>query len=271
MLKRFSNKALTSQPAFAATRGGVEEKLSKRREKNAAEVKKLQNLFNDMVRVVDGTARWVILFRSLQIETRKRERMEEREAMRRDERESMRNRVGLDSTDPADFHERMAQEHMERYRARSQAERAQRKSARSSRGRSRSKAEEEEDDDDEFSDERATYYMSQIRKKASLVANHLEKTAHKFSEEELHDINQQIVDYIQLEKKVAAYVQRTADEFNKAREIFDKEERLKYLDKVKAARQARIPDEKAAREVARDHYLKIRERLEPHLYPKEEL
>lgn len=125
--------------------------------------------------------------------------------------------------------------------------------------------------DEGITDERAVYYMSQIRKKASLIANHLERTARFFSEDEVHDINQKIVDYIAMEKKVAAYIQKTADDFNQARDIYDREKRLKYLEKVKADRNARQPLEKAAREAARDHFLSIRAILDPYIHRKQEL
>lgn len=201
-----------------------------------------------------------------QIETRKRERAEERETMRAN-REQHGHGIAHEDFDPEN-HERFARDQMERYKTRSRGHMAHK----AGRGRGRSNTNPStEDEDDGFTDDRAIYYMSQIRKKASLVANHLEKTAHHFSEEEVHDINQQIVDYLALEKKVAAFVQKTADDFNKARDIEDKDKRLKYLDKVKVARDARLPDEKAARETARDHYLAIRARLEPHLYPRQEL
>lgn len=111
--------------------------------------------------------------------------------------------------------------------------------------------------------------MSQIRKKASLVAHHLETIAGKLSEEDMHDLNRQIVEYIEKEKVVGAYVQRTADEFNKARDIEDRDKRLKYLDKVKKARDDRLGEERAARERAREHYAQIRAKIDPILYAKE--
>jgi hypothetical protein len=203
--------------------------------------------------------------------------MAEREEMRKaafEDRENYRRGIDLDSTDMSnpDYHERFSRDHLDRYRMRSEAERARRR-GRSSRSRSRSYDNDFDDSDydDGFSDERAIYYMSQIRKKASLVANHLAKTAHHFTEDEVHEINQQIVDYVEMEKKVAAYVQKTADDFNKARDIENREKRLAYLEKVKAARKDRIPEEKAAREAARDHFLSIRKRMEPYLYPQKEL
>eukprot|EP00981_Chlorochromonas_danica_P008838 scaffold2312_cov165-Ochromonas_danica.AAC.78 len=234
-------KALIGTSQGSSIRAINEEKLNKKRERNAQEVQKLQNLFKDM------------------IESRKRERSDRRGAP-----SPYRGR----DFDPEDV-DSLIQDHTERYKIHAQEDRIRRKSKRS--GATSTVSTSPSFNDDGITDERAVYYMSQIRKKASLIANHLERTARFFSEEEVHDINQKIVDYIAMEKKVAAYIQKTADDFNHARDIYDRQKRLNYLERVKADRNARQPLEKAAREAARDHFLSIRAILDPYIHRKQEL
>ncbi|RYH16191.1 hypothetical protein EON65_30480 [archaeon] len=204
------------------------------------------------------TAQFLTLssFKFTQIEEKKQRRYEDRESMR----ESAAFNGDINQFDHAE-HEHFATEQVERYHERAKLDQSRRRRSRTGSSKSLS--------EDGFSDERAIYYMSQIRKKASLVAHHLETITGKLSEDEMHDLNRQIVEYIEKEKIVGAYVQRTADEFNKARDIEDRDKRLKYLDKVKKARDDRLGEERAAREMAREHYLQIRAKIDPILYPKD--
>jgi len=116
-----------------------------------------------------------------------------------------------------------------------------------------------------LSDERALYHMEQSHKKASILTHKLSKGEGFFSMEEQMSYKNMIQRFLELEKVVATYLQKTSEDYARARTITDKEERSKYLESVKAAWDLRKPQEKMARDAARESFLQIKKALEGHL------
>lgn len=114
---------------------------------------------------------------------------------------------------------------------------------------------------DTITDERAVHYMTQSHRKANILKDKLQKSYSAFSSEQHSNFQDLISEYLRLEEIAASYIQQTADEFSKARTMPNKDDRLRYLEKVKAAKASRRETEKAAREAARDKYLQIRAKI----------
>jgi hypothetical protein len=122
-----------------------------------------------------------------------------------------------------------------------------------------------------LSDERALHHMSQSKKKAGILQHKLNRGEGTFHQEELLNYQHLVEKYLQLEKIVATFLQKTSEDYEKARSIRDKTQRKQYLESVKAAWDTRKPQEKAAREAARDSFLQIKHMLDGHLSVHEEL
>lgn len=122
-----------------------------------------------------------------------------------------------------------------------------------------------------LSDERSIYHMEQSHKKSGILHHKLSKGEGTFTQEELTNYHDLIEQYLQLEKIVATFLQKTSEDYEKARSISDREERQQYLSNVKAAWDLRKPQEKAARDAARDSFLQIKNMLEGHLGAHAEL
>lgn len=116
-----------------------------------------------------------------------------------------------------------------------------------------------------LSDERAVYHMEQSHRKSGILHHKLSLGEGTFRQEELTNYRDLIDQYLQLEKIVATFLQKTSEDYEKARTISDREERKQYLESVKAAWDLRKPQEKAARDAARDAFLRIKHILEGHI------
>lgn len=116
-----------------------------------------------------------------------------------------------------------------------------------------------------LSDERAVYHMEQSHRKSGILHHKLSLGEGTFHQEELTNYYDLIDQYLQLEKIVATFLQKTSEDYEKARSIGDRDDRKQYLESVKAAWDLRKPQEKAARDAARDAFLRIKHILEGHL------
>lgn len=116
-----------------------------------------------------------------------------------------------------------------------------------------------------LSDERAIYHMEQSHRKSGILHHKLSLGEGTFHQEELTNYYDLIDQYLQLEKIVATFLQKTSEDYEKARSIGDRDTRKQYLESVKAAWDLRKPQEKAARDAARDAFLRIKHILEGHL------
>lgn len=116
-----------------------------------------------------------------------------------------------------------------------------------------------------LSDERAVYHMEQSHRKSGILHHKLGLAEGTFHQEELTNYHDLIDQYLQLEKIVATFLQKTSEDYEKARSISDRDDRKEYLESVKAAWDLRKPQEKVARDAARDAFLRIKNLLEGHL------
>lgn len=116
-----------------------------------------------------------------------------------------------------------------------------------------------------LSDERAVYHMEQSHKKSGILHHKLSRGEGTFRQEELTNYHDMIEQYLQLEKIEATFLQKTSEDYEKARTIADKDTRKRYLESVKEAWDLRKPQEKAARDAARDAFLQIKKMMEGHL------
>jgi hypothetical protein len=116
-----------------------------------------------------------------------------------------------------------------------------------------------------LSDERSIYHMEQSHRKSGILHHKLSLGEGTFRQEELTNYYDLIEQYLQLEKIVATFLQKTSEDYEKARSIADRDERKQYLESVKAAWDLRKPQEKAARDAARDAFLQIKHMMEGHI------
>lgn len=116
-----------------------------------------------------------------------------------------------------------------------------------------------------LSDERAVYHMEQSHRKSGILHHKLSLAEGTFRQEELTNYHDMIEQYLQLEKIVATFLQKTSEDYERARSISDRDERKQYLDSVKAAWDLRKPQEKVARDAARDAFLQIKHMMEGHV------
>lgn len=116
-----------------------------------------------------------------------------------------------------------------------------------------------------LSDERAVYHMEQSQKKASILTHKLAKGEGYFLMEEHTNYQNMIQRFLELEKVVATYLQKTSEDYARARTFTDKAERTSYIESVKAAWDLRKPQEKMARDAARESFLQIKKTMEGHL------
>lgn len=115
-----------------------------------------------------------------------------------------------------------------------------------------------------FSDSRALHQMDQTHRKADILRNKINRGSGYglFTSEEIETFHQRIQQYIEAEEKVAASLQATADDYNKARSMRDKEKRLKHLEGAKGRKQDRHKDEYNLREISRQFFFSLNDELD---------
>jgi len=116
--------------------------------------------------------------------------------------------------------------------------------------------------DSELSDDRSLRYESMSNHKASLLRQRLESNSNLFSESEKAAVEKDISEYLRLEHIVAVQLESIVQDFEKARTMHDKDERMAYLESLKQGRESRQQREMAAREEARKLYQSIRHSID---------
>jgi hypothetical protein len=122
-----------------------------------------------------------------------------------------------------------------------------------------------------FSDSRATHQMDQSNRKADILRNKINRGGSMFTQDEIDTFNQRIDDYLKAEEKVAELLQATSDDYNKARSMRNKEDRLAHLEGAKARKQKRHEEEFAGREISRQKFFSLNDELDSRLNAKTEM
>ena len=107
--------------------------------------------------------------------------------------------------------------------------------------------------------------MDQSNRKADILRNKISRGGSMFTSEEIDNYHQRIQDYLLAEEKVAESLQATSDDFNKARSMRDKTERLNHLEGEKTRKQKRHEDEYKLREISRQKFFSLNDELDSRL------
>jgi hypothetical protein len=139
------------------------------------------------------------------------------------------------------------------------------RSASASSSSSRGKRSNKKGQQSKFSDSRSLHQMDQSNRKAEILRNKVSRGGSLFTQEEIDNYLQRIQDYLQAEEKVAESLQATSDDFNKARSMRNKEDRLSHLEGAKGRKQKRHEDEYKLREISRVKFFGINDELDGRL------
>ena len=122
-----------------------------------------------------------------------------------------------------------------------------------------------------FSDSRANHQMDQTNRKADILRNKINRGYSIFTSDEVAAFHARIEEYIKNEEKVAESLQATADDYNKARGMRDKESRLKHIEGAKVRKQQRHQKEYELREISRQLFFSLNDELDSRLAVLQEL
>jgi hypothetical protein len=151
------------------------------------------------------------------------------------------------------IHDRMRSHREERYHSRRLEDRS---------GTSRHLEDVPPIDTSGLSDERAIYHMTQISRKGTIITDKFARFPAAFTSAEVDQFTGLLEEYKVLEKVVAGYLQQTADEFNKARKMKTKDQRLAQIERAKSGKHARKDDESMAREAARLKWVALKQAVD---------
>ncbi len=111
-------------------------------------------------------------------------------------------------------------------------------------------------------DEGALYHLSQVTDKQNILRNRVSRGGDKFTDAQKAEIEADLAEYYKFEIEVAKNRQKMSKDYNKARDIHDKTKRRAYLDGLKEKKDDRRVQDKAARDAAREVYLRIKDKIE---------
>lgn len=84
-----------------------------------------------------------------------------------------------------------------------------------------------------LNEERALHHINQAFKKRDFLYKALQRVQNQLTAQEIASYDSMITNFMKLERDIALMVQKTAEDFNAARDIKDPEKRRQYVESIK--------------------------------------